>query len=104
LAVATKIISTPFRFGSVQVDDQEQIVELQEKPDLKMEVLAGIYCMKPGIFDLIPDNEYFGIDMLLHKMLATRRPVSRFLIRDYWLDIGQVEDYSKARDAYQANF
>jgi hypothetical protein len=26
------------------------------------------------------------------------------LIDDYWLDIGQVEDYSKARDLFAENF
>jgi NDP-sugar pyrophosphorylase family protein len=30
--------------------------------------------------------------------------VSRYQIREYWLDIGQVEDYSKAREAYNEHF
>lgn len=104
LTVATKIVTTPFRFGNVRVDEHEHILEVEEKPELKFEVLAGIYCMKPGIFDLIPDNAYFGIDQLIKVMLAERKPISRYLIHEYWLDIGQVEDYDKARQEYASNF
>jgi NDP-sugar pyrophosphorylase family protein len=60
--------------------------------------------MKPGIFELIPENAYSGIDTLLKKMIAEHRPVSRYLIQEYWLDIGLVEDYSQARDAYTEHF
>jgi len=104
LTVATKIVTTPFRFGNVQVDEHGHLLRVEEKPELKFEILAGIYCMKPGIFDLIPESTYFGIDRLIKFMLARRKPISRYLIREYWLDIGQVEDYAKARDEYASNF
>jgi NDP-sugar pyrophosphorylase family protein len=104
LTVATKLITTPFRFGNVKVDEADNIVGIQEKPDFMLEVLAGIYCMKPGIFDLIPENQYFGIDTLLQDMVSTGKPASRYLIHDYWIDIGQVDDYSEARNAYAEHF
>jgi NDP-sugar pyrophosphorylase family protein len=104
MTVATKIISTPFRFGSVQLDGDDRIIGIEEKPDLKFEILAGIYCMKPAVFSFIPDNEYFGVDTLLIQLLREKQTVSRYLIQEYWLDIGQVEDYSKAREAYKENF
>ena len=104
LTVGTKIISHPFRFGNVMVDGSNHIVEIEEKPDLNFEILSGIYCMKPGIFELIPENAYFGMDTLLKEMIAQRRTVSRYLIHEYWLDIGLVEDYSQARVAYAEHF
>ena len=104
LTVGTKVISTPFRFGNVQVDDNNHILDVDEKPELKFEILAGIYCMKPNIFQMIPDGEYFGIDQLIKNMLAASTPVSRYLIQEYWLDIGQVEDYEEARKKYSDNF
>jgi NDP-sugar pyrophosphorylase family protein len=104
LVVGTKIISHPFRFGNVVVDGSNHIVEIEEKPDLNFEILSGIYCMKPGIFELIPENAYFGMDTLLKEMIAQQRTVSRYLIHEYWLDIGLVEDYSQAREAYTEHF
>ena len=104
LTVATKIISTPFRFGNVIVDSSNAIVGVEEKPDFKLEIVAGIYCMDPGIFQYIPEDSYFGMDMLIKKLLSEHQRIDRFLIEDYWLDIGQVEDYSKARDMFAEGF
>jgi NDP-sugar pyrophosphorylase family protein len=104
MTVATKLITHPFQFGSVQVDANNYLVALEEKPDLRFEILAGIYCMKPAVLNVIPDNEYFGIDKLLIKLLGEKQKVSRYLIREYWLDIGQIEDYALAREAYAENF
>jgi NDP-sugar pyrophosphorylase family protein len=104
LTVGTKIITLPFRFGNVEVDGNNRLLRVEEKPDLKFEILAGIYCFKPGIFAHIPENEYFGMDQLIKKMLSEGHPISRYLIHDYWLDIGQVEDYNQARSEYERNF
>lgn len=101
--VATKEIITPFEFGNV-TSEGNFIREVEEKPDLKMEIIAGIYVMKPPILKLIPDNQYFGMDTLLKTMLAARMPVARHLIKEYWIDIGRIEDYEKADAAYNSHF
>jgi len=101
--VATKEIIYPFEFGNVTCDGNF-ISEVQEKPELKIEIIAGIYIMKPPIFNLIPDDEYFGMDHLLKKMLAQGKPVARFRLKEYWIDIGRIEDYEKAETAYNTYF
>jgi NDP-sugar pyrophosphorylase family protein len=100
LTVATKIITTPFRFGNVTVDSSNAVIDVEEKPDFKLEVLAGIYCAHPNIFQFIPPNTYFGMDSLIKTLLHKKKRITRFLIEDYWLDIGQIEDYSKAREMF----
>jgi NDP-sugar pyrophosphorylase family protein len=104
LTVGTKVITTPFRFGNVQVDSNGQIVDVDEKPEFKLEIVAGIYCMKPSVLRHIPVNEYYGMDMLIKRMIAANERVARYLVHDYWLDIGQVDDYSKARSDYEQHF
>jgi len=103
LTVVTKIIKAPFQFGKV-ISKDDFIVDVIEKPDLELEILAGIYVMKPGIFELIPQNTYFGIDQLIKKMLAQSIPVATYLMSEYWLDIGMLEDYSEAQVAYEKHF
>jgi NDP-sugar pyrophosphorylase family protein len=104
LTVATKIITTPFRFGNVSVDSNDHIIDVDEKPELKMEIVAGIYCMTPGIFEFIPTGEYYNMDALIKELLKTNIPIARYLIQDYWIDIGQVDDYSKAQEIYAKHF
>ena len=80
------------------------VTGVEEKPDLAFEILAGIYFFKPDIFESIPDDTYFGMDNLIHRMLAESKPISRYQISEYWLDIGQVEDYTQAREEYSKHF
>lgn len=103
LTVVTKEIRTPFNFGSVKTRDNF-IIDVEEKPDLVIEVLAGIYCMKPGIFQYIPNDTYFGIDHLIKKMLSVSATIGRYLMTEYWLDIGRIDDYNEAQSAYAQHF
>jgi len=103
LVVVTKEISTPFDFGKV-IANGDYVVGIEEKPNLKMEILSGIYVLKPVLFDLIPTNTYYGIDTLIKDMLARDMKVARYVMRDYWLDIGQVDEYQVAQDAYKEHF
>lgn len=104
VTLGTKVITHPFRFGNVRVSSDNLVVGVDEKPELAFEILAGIYFFKPGVFDHIPDGQYFGMDDLIHKMLAEGKPIARYCIPEYWLDIGQVEDYTKAKEEYAKLF
>lgn len=103
LVVVTKEIVAPFSFGKV-VSEGRYIVGVEEKPDLKLEILAGIYILKPPVLDLVPNGTYFGIDSLIKDMLAKRMRVAKYLTRDFWLDIGQLDNYEEAQEAYRQHF
>src|SRR5262245_22972278 len=103
LTVVTKEIITPSCFGKV-TSDGPYLVAIEEKPDLRIEVLAGIYVVKPAVFALIPPDEYFGIDSLIKEMLAQHRKIGRYAMKEYWLDIGQAEHYGAAQTAYGEHF
>lgn len=103
LTVITKEITTPFDFGKV-VTQGEYLLEVEEKPNFRLEILAGIYVLKPAVFDLIPHDTYYGIDTLIKDLLAREMPIGRYLMSDYWLDIGQIGDYQIAQDAYKEHF
>jgi NDP-sugar pyrophosphorylase family protein len=79
-------------------------VNVEEKPDFKFEILSGIYILKPALFDIIPDDTYYGIDTLIKDLLARKMKVGRYLMHEYWLDIGRVNDYEAAQAAYKEHF
>jgi len=101
LTVVTKEIAIPFRFGRV-IADGDFITEIEEKPNYMQEVLAGIYVMRPEIFGLIPHSTYFGSDNLIKSMIAKQQPVCKYMMHDYWIDIGQLSDYELAKQDYNA--
>jgi NDP-sugar pyrophosphorylase family protein len=103
LTITIKEYLIPFAFGNVFYEG-DYVTGIDEKPDIKNKILAGIYIFKPGIFRYIPDDEYFGMDKLIQKMLRAKIPITKYEIKEYWLDIGQVEDYQKVQDIYKNHF
>ena len=103
LTVAIKEMITPFQFGNITFEG-DYITGIEEKPNIKTHILAGIYIFQPEIFQLIPDDEYYGMDTLMTKMLSLNIPISKFLIHEYWLDIGQVDDFHSAQEIYKTHF
>jgi NDP-sugar pyrophosphorylase family protein len=103
LVVLTKEIRTPFSFGKV-VSDGDFLIDLEEKPNFRFEVLSGIYVLKPALLQRIPKDTYYGIDMLIKDMLAAKMKVGKYLMQEYWLDIGQITDFQQAQDVYKTHF
>lgn len=103
LVVVTKRIRTPFDFGNVKIKGNF-IIDVEEKPVFEIEIIAGIYVLKPGIFKYTRTNEYYGMDQLIKDMLRNNLPIASYLMQEYWLDIGRVGDYKMAQDAYKKYF
>lgn len=100
LTVCIKKIVTPYAFGNILFNG-DVVTQIEEKPDIITYALAGIYVMKPSVFEFIPENEYFGMDALIKKILAEKKSIYKYEIKDYWIDIGRIEDYEKAQGAYK---
>jgi|SRR3989339_899203 len=94
--MVTKEVTYPLRYGNVTATEN-RVVKVEEKPDIKVEVVAGIYVMSSAIFDYIPLNEHFGMDDLIRVLFKRNVPMYRYAMDEYWLDIGQMADYEKAQ-------
>jgi NDP-mannose synthase len=103
LSITIKKIIMPYAFGNIFFKD-DIVTGIEEKQNIVTYALAGIYVMKPDIFSLIPENTYFGMDLLIKKMLEGKSPITKYELKDYWLDIGQINDYEKAQKDFQENF
>lgn len=103
LTVAIKREIFPFAFGNVYFEGNF-VTDIEEKPDIVTNILAGIYVMTPRIFKYIPENRPFGIDELMKNMLKEHIPIAKYEMKEYWLDIGRVDDYEKAQTAYHTHF
>ena len=100
LTITVKEILMPFAFGNIYFEG-DYVTGIEEKPDIKSNILAGIYLFKTEIFDIIPYNQFYNMDTLINKMLEEKIPISKFEIKDYWLDIGQIDDFKKAQEIYK---
>jgi len=103
LTVAIKEFVTPFRFGNIKFNG-DYVTGIEEKPNIKTNILAGIYIMKPDIFNYIPYNESLSMDALINKMIKKGSRIAKYLIREYWLDIGVIDDYKEVQEVYNNHF
>jgi len=90
-------------YGVVKMNDNK-IIEIAEKPVQKFFVSAGIYILSPEILDLIPKNEFYDMPALFEKLIKLSKNVISFPIREYWLDIGRMEEYQRANEEYKEVF
>lgn len=103
LTIGVKKEILPFAFGNIFFDG-DYVTEIQEKPNLELYILAGIYIMSPQIFDYIPDKKQYDMDELIRRLLSEKVPIPKYDIHEYWLDIGRIGDYEKAQNVYKEHF
>lgn len=98
LTISVKKEVVPFDFGNIFFEG-DRVTGIEEKPDIVSYILAGIYVMRPAIFKYFPENEYFGMDILIKKMLNEGETIVKYDLNEYWLDIGRIDDYYQAQEA-----
>lgn len=80
------------------------MTSFKEKPRLEYLVSMGIYCMEPGILELIPKGVPFGFDNLMYAMMQENLPVHVFKHNGLWMDIGREEDFKLAQRDFLKNY
>lgn len=83
-------------YGVVKFEEWK-ITELQEKPAYSFFVNAGIYVLAPEIFYDISKQKYLDMTDLFNQEIQKKKNVLVFPIREYWLDVGKVEDFERAQ-------
>ena len=91
-------------YGVVQLDGA-RISGLVEKPVHSFFVNAGIYVVEPSLLDDVPrDGRQFHMTHLFENARAAGQDTAAFPIREYWIDIGQVDDLARANGDYRGLF
>lgn len=95
LTIASRQYEFRVPYGVIECNGPT-VTELQEKPSYRFLVNAGIYLLQPTVHHMIPENQRFDMTDLIDKIMAQGGNVVSFPVMEYWLDIGQHEDYEKA--------
>lgn len=103
ITVGVKEYEARIPYGVVELASG-QVCALEEKPTRTYLVNAGIYALRPGVIDLIPEGRRFDMTDLVRAALEDGRKVGGFPIHEYWLDIGAREDYERANGDYLEHF
>lgn len=90
-------------YGVVKIEKQ-RLVGIDEKPVQRFFVSAGIYVVEPAALEYIPHDTYFDMPSLFERLIQDKKEVTPFPVREYWLDIGRMDDFEKANGEYSDIF
>ncbi|CAB1241647.1 D-glycero-D-manno-heptose 1-phosphate guanosyltransferase [Clostridiaceae bacterium BL-3] len=97
ITVGTRKHSFQIPYGVIEAENN-CIKGLKEKPIVDYLINAGVYCLNPDLVNFIPDNQYFEITDLIGICIKNGGKVGSYEIKDYWMDIGRMEDYNKVNN------
>ncbi len=89
-------------FGVVVTDKDGFVTEFQEKPPIEEAksnfINTGIYIFNYKIFDYIPENTFYDFAKNVFPKLLLEKQINTFEVKEYWSDIGTLEQYKKSLD------
>ena len=97
MSVAAIPYNVSIPYGILELDGRN-IQGLLEKPKYTYYANAGIYLIKRRALDEIPDDTFFNATDLVEKLIAEGKKVIRYPLNGTWIDIGNPQEYQKAKD------
>jgi len=86
-------------YGVIEINGTN-LLSINEKPIHKSFVNAGIYVLSPETFNYIPNDTFFDMPTLFERIIKEDQFTAAFPIREYWLDIGKMDDFKRANEEY----
>lgn len=84
--------------------DGEKITGIREKPSYSVFVNAGIYVLSPEAVVRVDREEFFDMPQLFDELVAAGEKTTVYPVREYWLDIGRLDDFQRAQAEYVEKF
>ena len=97
MSVAAIPYNVSIPYGILDLDGRN-IIGLLEKPKYNYYANAGIYLIKRRALDEIPEGQFFNATDLIEKLIAEGKSVIRYPLNGTWIDIGNPQEYQKAKD------
>ena len=86
-------------YGTVQLNEENQIVGLKEKPGFDYLINTGFYVIEPEFIECIPKDTFVHITDVIEKSIADGNRIGSYIIEDdAWMDMGQLDELEKMKE------
>lgn len=79
------------------VEKKGQTVIIEEKPTHIYQINCGVYLINPNLLPLIHQHSYLDMPDFIQEAILKNFKIGTFMI-DEWIDIGNLDDFYKAKD------
>ena len=92
--------------GVVRSNEKNELVQIDEKPSFDYFVNSGMYVLDASVLSMIPENKKLDMPDFLNSIAhsESNSAVNLFPLHEYWLDIGQINDFNKAQIDFVSDF
>jgi dTDP-glucose pyrophosphorylase len=101
MAVREHKVHVPY---GVVTESEGYLQAIREKPTESWFVSAGIYVIGRKGFDHVERGVRIDMPTVLERIVADKGRVAIYPIREYWLDIGRMEDFEQAHAEFHEVF
>jgi dTDP-glucose pyrophosphorylase len=88
-----KVTSVPY--GIVDAKENGYVLNISEKPEIKHQIISGLYIFDSEIFQFIPSKEHLDMDHLLKTLIKENQKVMTYNVSNNWLDMGEFSEYKE---------
>ncbi len=101
--MAVREYSYQVPYGVIDFDG-ERIKGIREKPSYSFFVNAGIYVLGPEAVACVNEEEFLDMPQLFNVLVEKGKKTTAYPVREYWLDIGRIDDFERAQEEYGEMF
>ena len=101
ITVVSAISQTKINYGVCKVNKNNDLKNIQEKPNFNFLLNTGFYVMNKKVLKNIPSNKYFNSTDLINTCVTKKLKIGIYPIASSkWKDVGNWDDYNKAIDHF----
>ncbi len=97
MSVVTIPYSVEVPYAVVETSNNH-IISFKEKPTFTYFSNGGIYLVKKEVLKYIPKESFYNSTDLMEALIADKKKLISFPMRQYWLDIGKPADFQQAQN------
>ena len=97
LTICSVSHSTQVEYGVLETENS-RVLGITEKPRLSFDIFAGIAVLSPEAIASIPTGQLYQMTDLLQDLCQNDSRVLVYPVKEFWLDIGQQEQYERANE------
>lgn len=97
MVVIENTLKVPYGVLELDIDKNNVIVNLKEKPKITFPVYAGVVVLEPKALNYIKNNEFLGMPDLFLRLKDNNEKIVAYDHMGSWVDVGQdMNQYLKA--------
>jgi len=101
--ICVKELQKQIPYGIVRFE-KNHLQYIEEKPIQRFFINAGIYVLNPEVLEYIPSESFYDIPDLIKNLIKEQKVITVFPIREYWIDIGRLDEYERANYEFNGVF